>query len=82
MFTVQRKVFLLTSTIMGLSALSLFGPPAFITGNKGKEIQSGHGLFDVDKPEAVQSNQDKREVARLITLKEQREEEREKEKSR
>ena len=77
MSTVQRKVFLLTGTIMGLSALSLFGPPAFITGNKGKEIKSGHGLFDVDKPEAVQSNQDKREVDRLIMLKEKREEERE-----
>ena len=52
----KYRVFVGTSVIMLFSVITFFGP---------KQLKSGHGVFDVDKPEAVQSGMDKAEEGRL-----------------
>ena len=45
-----------TGIFMGLCAVTFFG---------GRKKKAGHGAFDVEKPEAVQTKQDSAEGARL-----------------
>ena len=61
----QKKVFLGMVGFFAVSSLAFFGPPEFITGAKKDSIRQGHGLFDVDKPEAVQKNEASREIKRV-----------------
>jgi len=57
----QTKVFIGTTTILGLSYYSFF--------HLFPKKKAGHNAFDVDKPEAVQASMDKASDKRLaITL--------------
>jgi len=59
MFSQQQKVFLGTVTILGISAITFFGPP---------RKKSGHNTFDVDRPEEVQKSIDQAQNDRLQRL--------------
>jgi hypothetical protein len=54
--SVRTKVFVGTTVCMTVLGVTFFG---------GKAKKAGHGAFDTEKPEAVQSNLDEGEKARL-----------------